>query len=334
MTDFSITHVAFKQANFQILVDLCPDAIIGINRQGLVTIFNEAAEIITGWPAAEVVGKLHVTQLYHPPQLARQVKKAIYSTSDESVGRVRNMEVTIKTRTGSEIPVLLSAVVLEEDGVEVGSVGYFHDLTRTKKLERISITDTLTGLYNRYHFHTVLDRELGRSERYHRALTLVYLDLDKFKPFNDTFGHPEGDNVLRLVGRCCRQILRTQDPGFRIGGDEFALLLVETDLEGGYLVAERFRHSFNKQWLQNISDKNQKLPPISLSMGVAQHNQEQLPNGENENADNLIRRADMAMYEAKRAGGNRVVTAGAYIGKSLPNPDPVHLPHQQRFPEV
>lgn len=308
----------FKEDFFKTLIGHCPDAVIGANRSGTITIFNQAAEMLTGWTAKEVVGKMHVSEIYHPPVVARQVKKSIYQADKNGVGCVKNLEVKLKTRMGKIVPIMLSAVLLRDHETEVGSVGFFHDLTRTKKLEEISITDNLTRLYNRYYFHSILALELGRSERYIRPLSLVYFDLDNFKPFNDCFGHQEGDHVLRLVGRCCRLVLRTQDYAFRVGGDEFSLLLVETELADGVQVAERFRTTFNTQWSQNMPLADKKLKPITLSLGVAEYQRgnDEL-NDTGESGDYLIKRADMAMYEAKRAGGNRTVKAGSFIGEYI-----------------
>jgi diguanylate cyclase (GGDEF)-like protein/PAS domain S-box-containing protein len=307
----------FKRDFFKTLVGHCPDAIIGANRAGIITIFNQAAEALTGWTAKEVMGKMHVSELYHPPVVARQIKKSIYKADKDGVGCVKNLEVKLKTREGHIVPIMLSAVLLKDNQTEVGSVGFFHDLTRTKKLEEISITDNLTKLYNRYYFHAILALELGRSERYVRPLSLVYFDLDNFKPFNDRFGHPEGDHMLRLVGLCCRMVLRTQDYAFRVGGDEFSLLLVETELVDGVQVAERFRMTFNEHWNQSMPPAGKKLKPVTLSLGVAEY---QRGNGSDEMAESgeyLIKRADMAMYEAKRAGGNRTVRARSFIGEYM-----------------
>jgi diguanylate cyclase (GGDEF)-like protein/PAS domain S-box-containing protein len=307
-------RLVLDQAFFESIVACCPDAIIGINRQGVVTLFNDAAEALTGWPIKEVLHKMHVTELYAPPELARQVKKLMYHPGHGGAGNVKNLEVSLKTREGQTIPILLSAMVLQKKGKEIGSIGFFHDLTRTKQLEEISISDNLTGLYNRRHFHSVLATELERSLRYNRPLTLVYLDLDHFKPFNDTFGHAQGDDILRLVAGCTKLMLRVQDYAFRIGGDEFALLLIETDLKSGWLVADRFRSAFNRRWSQIMDEKGSNLKSVSLSLGVAQFHMED--DGERgENADNFVKRADMAMYEAKRAGGDKAVKAKAFIGK-------------------
>ncbi len=314
MTVFQNPGFVLKEDYFKRIVGLCPDAIIGINRQGVVTIFNEAAENLTGWKSDEVLGKMKVSQFYHPTSQARLVKKLMYNPDSSGVGQVKNVEVAVNTRDGNTVPIMLSAVVLQEDGVEVGSVGFFHDLTRTRQLEQISITDDLTGLHNRYHFHSVLAAELERSLRYSRPLTLLYMDIDGFKPFNDKFGHIEGDNVLRLVGKCARQLLRTQDDAFRLGGDEFALLLVETDLEAGALVAARFHKAFDKQWLKTMSARGKAfVAPVSLSLGVAEYHTEHGMGLPVESADNLVKRADMAMYAAKRSEGDHcVVKASPY----------------------
>ncbi len=315
MDNQHMSGFTLREAFFESLVGICPDPIIGIDRGGTVTLFNEAAQNLTGWKSGEVLGRMRVTRLYQPPEMARQVKKIMHGPEKGGIGRVRNLEVKLVNREGKSVPILLSAVILAEDGVEVGSVGFFHDLTRTRQLEALSITDSLTGLYNRHHFHSTMAKEISRCTRFRHPLSLVLFDLDNFKPFNDNFGHLEGDNILRLVGRCARELIRSQDHAFRLGGDEFALLLVETDLESGALVAERFRLAFNDQWFEAMSTTGKELRPVSMSLGLAEFKQADDLGDTGENADNLIMRADMAMYEAKRRGGDRVVKASAYIGE-------------------
>jgi diguanylate cyclase (GGDEF)-like protein len=138
-------------------------------------------------------------------------------------------------------------------------------------------------------------------------LSLVCFDLDNFKPFNDNFGHQEGDNILRLVASTARATLRGQDYAFRYGGDEFCLIMVETVLSEAAGAADRFRRDFNERWPLTIDLPANHLGPVFLSLGVAE-----LQNGES--PENLLRRADMAMYEAKKGGGDQVVKAAAKIG--------------------
>ncbi len=296
------------------IISLCPDAIIGVDRGGIINIFNEAAESITGWTYEDVIGKMHIGEIYASYNIARLIKKSLLSDDYGGVGRLEGFETDGRTRDGRVYPVRLSAIMIYKAGDEVGSVGFFHDLTERKRLEeellRLSITDSLTGLFNRRHFRHVLADEVSRAERYRRPLTLICFDLDDFKLFNDTFGHQEGDRILTLASTCTREALRTHDYAFRPGGDEFALLLVETDLPSGEQAAERFRRAFNKQWHQ-ISTKLSRAPkPISISLGVAQ-----LQPGEE--MDCLVTRADLAMYEAKRSGGNRIIRAAPSVDDAL-----------------
>lgn len=300
-----------KGAFLHNLVSLCPDGIIGVDRKGTIIIFNEAAETLTGWRAEEIVGKAHIDQIYDPPGLARQIKKMLHSPELGGAGRLVGARVDINTREGRAVPIRLSATLIMENGQEAGSVGFFHDLTQQRQLEdelrRLSVTDSLTGLFNRRHFHTLLGDEVARSHRYGRPLTLICLDLDNFKPFNDAFGHQEGDNILRQLAACVRAVLREQDKAFRVGGDEFTVIMVETELESAALAAERFRRHFNESWPLAMSEEAGHLRPVCMSLGLAQLAPE-------ERTDSLMKRADLAMYEAKRAGGDRAVQARQLIG--------------------
>ncbi len=293
------------------LVLTCPDGIIGVDREGIVIIFNKAAEKLTGFIAEDVIGKMSIQAVYDIPEKAREIKKKIYAEEYGGPGRVDGLEVCVKGDGGRKIPIRLSAALIYEKNVEIGSVGFFHDLTERKKLEeelrKRSITDSLTNLYNRRHFHTTLMDEMERSIRYKRPLSLATFDLDHFKPFNDTYGHQEGDNILRFVAECVASVFRSTDNAFRLGGDEFAILLVETDLENGRLVMDRFRAVFAEQWPRRMAYMGQKLLPVTMSIGLAQLN-------EGERADKFQMRADLAMYEAKTAGGDGSVLASGKIG--------------------
>ncbi len=288
------------------MISLCPDGIIGIDRNGIIAIFNEAAATMSGWTCEQAIGKLHISEVWGTTESAREIKKAMYGFEYGGAGRLDGYEATATMKDGKKVPLRVSAVLLYQDGEEVGSVGFFHDLSQTKQLEKelltLSITDSLTGLFNRRQFYKAIKEEITRCKRYDRPLTLVCFDLDCFKPFNDTFGHREGDNILVLVSQCAKEALRAQDCAFRQGGDEFALLLVETNLKNGYQAAERFRDAFNRKWHLAMTHMEGKRAPVTLSLGVVQYQQE-------ESVDDLVGRADMAMYKAKNAGGDCVVTA-------------------------
>ena len=305
-------HAPFAQAirEGHILVDLvelCPDGIIGVDRPGTVTIFNQAAARLTGRCAEAVIGTAPIWEIYGSRQLARRIKSAIYSEENGGSGRLDGLDIEIEDAQGCTVPIRLSAVLLAENGQEIGSVGFFHDLRDRKRLEEklraLSITDGLTGLYNQRYFHERLSSELARADRYQRALSLICFDLDRFKDCNDRFGHLEGDNVLRLVGETLRAVTRKSDPSFRYGGDEFFVLLPETDLEQARQTAEKIRKAFNERWPYEGTENTSRGYRVTLSMGVAQLRKEN-------DAETLIKRADLAMYNAKAQGGDRVVADG------------------------
>jgi diguanylate cyclase (GGDEF)-like protein/PAS domain S-box-containing protein len=293
------------------LVQTCPDGIIGIDRKGTVIIFNVAAEKLTGLAVADVIGKMSIQAVYDVPEMAREIKKQIYSEEHGGPGRLDGLEVTVKGPEGRKIPIRLSAALIFENEVEAGSVGFFHDLTDRKEMEeelrRRSITDSLTNLYNRRHFHTTLTEEMARCTRYGGPLSLAVFDLDNFKPFNDTYGHQEGDTILRLLAECIASVFRSTDNAFRLGGDEFAVLLVETEIANAGQVMERFKACFGEEWAHKMAYLGQRLRPVTMSIGVAQL-------AAREKADKFQLRADLAMYEAKNSGGGRVVLASEHIG--------------------
>jgi len=170
------------------------------------------------------------------------------------------------------------------------------------ELERLSVTDRLTELYNHGYFQQRLEEEFGRATRFTHDLALIMLDIDDFKDFNDTYGHPRGDKVLQAVSEIIRGNLREMDVAARYGGEEFVVVLPETDAEGALAVAERIRDSVAEYAFIGAEE----IAPIhkSVSVGVAVYPLHAA------NAARLIEAADMAMYAAKREGKNRVRVAG------------------------
>ncbi|MEM5947035.1 GGDEF domain-containing protein [Spirochaetia bacterium 38H-sp] len=167
-----------------------------------------------------------------------------------------------------------------------------------ERLLLLSITDDLTGLYNSRFFYERLSKETIRATRYDRCLSLLFLDLDNFKKFNDTYGHLAGDRVLRKIGRLIRESLRENDSGYRYGGEEFAILLPETCEEAAMAVAERLRLACSQLGV-TVQDKTVF---ITVSIGVAEYKKD-------ENLQDFLKRADRAMYRAKELGKNMAILA-------------------------
>ena len=165
-----------------------------------------------------------------------------------------------------------------------------------EQLERLSIRDELTGVSNRRAFNIALRREMARAFRYGAPLSLVMLDVDKFKSYNDTFGHQAGDEVLRMVGAILPKHLEEMAVAARYGGEEFALILPDTTQEAAGDIAERVR-----QLLQHASWPKRA---VTASFGVA------TTSGELQTEAALIEAADAALYASKEAGRNRVTAFG------------------------
>jgi diguanylate cyclase (GGDEF)-like protein/PAS domain S-box-containing protein len=294
------------------MIAICPDCIIAVDRSGTITLFNQAAEVLTGRKAGDAIDRLSITEIYGSETLARKIKKMIHSRESGGPGRLIDFETEVIGTDSRRIPIRLSAVLLMKNGMEIGSVGYFHDMTERKKMEDrlrvLSETDGLTGLYNQRYFHLRLSGELDRAARYGRPLSLICFDLDQFKICNDQMGHLEGDNVLRLVGELLRGLIRQADWAFRYGGDEFFVILTETPLPRARDAAERIRREFNSRWPYETGAGGGGR--VTLSLGVAQAAPDETPRL-------LIKRADMAMYEAKGAGGDRVAVAAAGIAAKI-----------------
>ncbi|MEX1345500.1 MAG: GGDEF domain-containing protein [Candidatus Limnocylindrales bacterium] len=162
---------------------------------------------------------------------------------------------------------------------------------------RASRFDALTGLYNRGFFFTTMQQEIRRSDRMGRGFTLLMLDLDDLKPVNDTFGHQWGDRLLKAIADTIRQTVRFTDAAARYGGDEFVVLLPETDAAGGYVVGEKLRRDIHALTLR-AGDRNVRS---SVSVGLVAYPDD------GSTIEQLVAAADVAMYEAKRRGKNRIV---------------------------
>jgi len=202
----------------------------------------------------------------------------------------------------------------EEKGLEVGATDFIRKpispkivCTRvsnilklhaaTRKLEILALTDPLTGAYNRRHFFEAGETELKRSKRYNTTFSVMMLDIDHFKQVNDTHGHNAGDLALKETVRVISEALRKEDTLGRLGGEEFAVILPETNAEGSKLVAERIRMSIGE--IKINTDVGKLM--FTISIGISEVSKE------NENIETVLANADQGLYAAKEEGRNRVI---------------------------
>jgi len=165
-----------------------------------------------------------------------------------------------------------------------------------KQYRQLSITDGLTGLFNHRHFYHRLEAEIDRAQRYSKSLTILLMDVDDFKLFNDTYGHLDGDKVLKEIGRIIHTFIRSSDSAFRYGGEEFVVIMPETNAHSAHTVAERIRLGF-KQYV--FITHNKSAEQLTLSLGLAQYTPD-------EDARTLVKRADFNMYTAKKNGKDQI----------------------------
>lgn len=196
------------------------------------------------------------------------------------------------SRTWQENEILLLRTVANQVAVAINHADLF------AQMQQQALTDSLTGCYNRRSFEMQLDRDLQMATRLHQPVSLVMLDLDRFKQLNDNVGHDAGDAALRSLSDCFRQELRGVDTAARFGGDEFALILPQAYAEGAMLVAERLRKRIEEIEISGFGN-------LAASIGIATFPQHAASRAE------LISMADSALYSAKRAGRNRVAVFDA-----------------------
>jgi len=287
-----------------LVMDELPDPIVVLDGRGRIVDANRAAQSGLGLrPYGDVpvpLGTLWATSRPEPPEPA----PIDLDVAGASGTQRRTFEVRV-THLGERGRHSHSAILLRDiTDRELME----HDLRQTSEalkganqdLKRMANTDVLTGLANRRRFMEVLEAEIDRAERYERPLSLVLVDLDHFKEVNDTHGHAGGDEVLRAVADVLAEVCRDVDLAARVGGEEFAILLPETDAHGAERVAERARG--------RIAEDHHRAPSgagfrITASAGVASLGRE-VTSGEG-----LLQAADDALYRAKGEGRNRVVAA-------------------------
>ena len=281
--------------------DASHDALIMIDSDGLITFWNPAAEAMFEYSATEVLGKsLH--HLIATPEDRQKAEAGLKQFAHTGQGPVMSkvLEMEAIRKSGDIFPVERSVAPFRLRG-KWYAVGSVRDITIRKQFEtqlkQLATTDSLTGLANRRSFMEQAEKQLQLAIRYEKHLSIMIFDLDHFKQVNDTYGHDGGDQVLRVVADIVRQVLRNTDIVGRIGGEEFAAVMPETDLSVAEKVAERLRTGLMAAEIQTQT----ATIGITISLGLTQVSDTNITLAE------LMKRADDALYQAKRSGRNRFV---------------------------
>ncbi len=238
---------------------------------------------------AKVLGELRRAQGYELEEVLQEyliLRKEVWALLRKELG---NEEVDI-----FEIEERINFCLMS---VLKATIESFHH-RQTKDLNRLAITDSLTGLFNRRQFDKIIEQEIYRSDRYERPLALGLIDIDYFKAFNDQHGHQAGDMALEKTATLIRQFLRSSDAAARYGGEEFAIVLPETDEDQAYKVCSRIRRAVERKTF--FEDEKQKSN-LTVSIGLACYSNDA------EEAEKLVAAADKALYKAKHHGRNRVI---------------------------
>jgi diguanylate cyclase (GGDEF)-like protein/PAS domain S-box-containing protein len=289
--------LAESEARFRQLVELAPDAVV-VHRGARILYSNPAGLRLVGigMDALEAGASLFdfLDPEYHEPTSERMAR--LLATGEA----VPPVEVVLVTADSRRIwcEVVSGPTVY---GGEPAIQTVIRDVAERKRLEqdlmRLATTDPLTGIANRRRFFDQLEVELARARRHGRSLSLIMVDVDHFKQVNDEHGHAVGDTALRALVEAMLEVLRSEDLVARLGGEEFAAILPEVDADGAMAVAERLRSRLGAVGV-NAPEGTVRC---TVSIGVAQ------ARPAHESPERTLKRADDALYEAKRAGRDRVV---------------------------
>lgn len=273
------------------LLQSTSDAIITADLRGRITYCNAGALRMLGYERTDLVDQRAEMLFAGGRESMHDIGQAV-----QDLTPLENFETEFVRSDGVPVPVYLTLSFVRDADGEVGSaVAICKDTTKQKRLERalreMSIKDSLTGLFNQRYFYDRLEEEIERTRRQKHALSLILLDLDQFKWYNDCFGHLAGDNVLRAVGEVLAECTREHvDAAFRYGGDEFTIILPEADEAQARNIAQRIRATFAARDFERVT----------MSIGVMEFRP-------GFSARQFIQSADAMMYEAKRNGGDRVL---------------------------
>jgi diguanylate cyclase (GGDEF)-like protein/PAS domain S-box-containing protein len=284
-------ELELSEERFRQLADAAFETII-IHSKGRIIDCNDAAVDLYGLSKEELIG-MQVIELVAPPRPKEGDDWTLHATDKAIEG--------VHLRGDGKVPVEVRSRSIQLKG-DTALVTAVRDITAHKQMEAylkdIANSDALTGVGNRRYFLEVGKKEYSRSKRYAQPLSLVMMDIDKFKNINDTYGHDIGDIALKALAKICVDTLRISDLFARLGGEEFAAILPNTGIEGAVQLAERLRICVAA--MATPSPKGDIR--FTISLGVTQ-----MQDDAEEDIEIMLNRSDKGLYQAKEGGRNRVV---------------------------
>lgn len=308
----ALNERAFEDQQFlKMLIDTIPSPIFYKDRDGVYRHCNEAfSKVILGLAKEQIVGKsLFDLSEQIPVELAQ-----IYSEKDQYLfdnpgtqcykGNVKCSDNKVRMFQ------FYKSTILCESGEVVGLVGVMLDITKLEeesyrlsiknsKLESLSYIDALTGIFNRRKFEEIFSRQLELPRKKKQILNLAIIDIDLFKSYNDSYGHPKGDEAIkRVAGIIDKTMRRPDDYAFRIGGEEFSLLFWSSDESGAMKMVEMIQAQVGNMSIAHEGNENEGI--LSVSMGLLTMRDKII------DKELLYKEVDKLLYEAKRSGRNKI----------------------------
>jgi diguanylate cyclase (GGDEF)-like protein/PAS domain S-box-containing protein len=292
-----------SEERYRRIVETSSDAVLLRSRESIIYANPAALKLFRANHPEDLIGKRYL-DLVHPDDRATSTERVKKTMEENWIAPPREHQIV--ALDGQVVHVESTGVPVQYRG-ETHVFGIFRDISERREAEKalresekryreLSIVDDLTQLYNSRHFYFQLRIELDRSNRYEQPLTLLLLDLDNFKAFNDAYGHVEGDQVLWRLGQVVKRCLRETDFAFRYGGEEFTILLPVTTSADGAFTAERIRTEFKKEAFYPAPGPDVH---VTVSIGLAQYKPQ-------EEMKVFVHRVDQLMYQGKKNGKDRV----------------------------
>lgn len=290
---------------YQELIEHIPDGVYFVDRAKRITFWNKGAEKITGYTKEEVVGFCCADNILKHIDDCGHELCLVGCPLSQTLLHKNNLEVDVYLhhKDGHRVPVSVRvSPILNEEGEVVGAVEVFSDnsqkINQIKELENLRkevFIDALTQVGNRKFLEIKLDYRWQEMGLYNIPFGILFLDIDRFKKFNDTYGHEIGDRVLLMVTKTISNLIRGMDVIARWGGEEFVVIVTNVDGQKLAKVAERIRIFIEKSWL-TVNEENIRVT-VSIGATLAR---------KDDTIQSLIKRADELMYQSKESGRNRV----------------------------